>query len=94
MSSSHNSSSSTSTSSSSSSNFFTLKPIAIVHSPYKERFGIPRQPQLAPGVEATVELLSPYARADALSGLERTVRTSGCSLSSTNPHKTVEAQLR
>ncbi|CAH0992390.1 tRNA (adenine(37)-N6)-methyltransferase [Sinobacterium norvegicum] len=48
---------------------FNLTPVAVVHSPYKEKFGIPRQPQLAPDVEASVELVAPFSRPEALSGL-------------------------
>jgi tRNA (adenine37-N6)-methyltransferase len=40
---------------------FSITPIATVRSPYKERFGIPRQPRLAPSVEATVELRPPFS---------------------------------
>jgi tRNA-Thr(GGU) m(6)t(6)A37 methyltransferase TsaA len=52
-------------------NSFTLQPVAVVHSPYKEKFGIPRQPQLAPSVEATIELLAPFNRPEALNGLQQ-----------------------
>ena len=33
-----------------------LTPIGIVHSPYKEKFAIPRQPNLVPAAKATIEL--------------------------------------
>ncbi|RTE65087.1 tRNA (N6-threonylcarbamoyladenosine(37)-N6)-methyltransferase TrmO [Amphritea opalescens] len=48
-----------------------FEPIAIIHSGYKEKFGIPRQPGLAVSMTATVELLPPYNSADAVRGLEQ-----------------------
>lgn len=49
---------------------FTFPAIGIVHSCFKEKFGIPRQPGLAPLSTATIELLPPYDDVDALDGLE------------------------
>lgn len=49
---------------------FQFHAIGVVRSPYREKFGIPRQPGLAP-VEAVIELSPPYASADAVSGLEQ-----------------------
>ena len=46
-----------------------MKPIAVIHSLFKEKFSIPRQPGLV-NFESTIELLSPYNRAEALVGLE------------------------
>lgn len=43
--------------------------IGIVHSPYTEKFGIPRQPGLV-DAPATLELLPPYNRVEAVKGLE------------------------
>lgn len=48
---------------------FTFTPIGIIHSPFKEKFGVPRQPGIAPAVRATLELLPPYDRDEALEGL-------------------------
>lgn len=48
---------------------FNFKSIGIVHSPYREKFGIPRQPGLV-DAEASIELLPPYNRAEAVKGLE------------------------
>jgi len=45
-------------------------PIGLVHSCYKEKFGIPRQPGLASEARATLELETPYNRNEALTGLE------------------------
>ncbi len=50
---------------------YQITPVAIVRSPYKEKFGIPRQPQLAPDVEAIIELLPPFDRPEAITGLEQ-----------------------
>lgn len=49
---------------------YSFEPIGIVHSPYKEKFGIPRQPGLVPEAEARLELLAPYNRPEAVDGLD------------------------
>ncbi|MGE0080608.1 MAG: tRNA (N6-threonylcarbamoyladenosine(37)-N6)-methyltransferase TrmO [Thiohalomonadaceae bacterium] len=49
---------------------YTFRPIGVVHSPFKEKFGIPRQPGLVPEVRATLKLLPPFDREEALRGLE------------------------
>lgn len=46
-----------------------MKPIAIIHSLFKEKFSIPRQPGLV-SFESRVEFLSPYDRPEAIVGLE------------------------
>jgi tRNA-Thr(GGU) m(6)t(6)A37 methyltransferase TsaA len=43
--------------------------IGIIHSPYKEKFSIPRQPGLTT-IQSTIELTPPFNRAEALMGLE------------------------
>ena len=48
---------------------FTFTPIGIIHSPFKEKFGVPRQPGIAPAARAMLELLPPYDRDEALEGL-------------------------
>ncbi len=47
-----------------------LVTIAILHSPFKEKFGIPRQPGLVQGLECELELLPPYNDPAAVAGLE------------------------
>jgi tRNA (adenine37-N6)-methyltransferase len=49
---------------------FTFPAIGLVHSCFKEKFGIPRQPGLAPLACAEIELLPPYNDPAALEGLE------------------------
>jgi tRNA-Thr(GGU) m(6)t(6)A37 methyltransferase TsaA len=49
----------------------TCTPIGIVHSCFKEKFGIPRQPGLVPAARAQLELLPPYDDPQALAGLEQ-----------------------
>ena len=44
--------------------------IGLVHSPFKEKFGIPRQPGLVPEINAVLELLPPFDRPEAVSGLQ------------------------
>lgn len=47
-----------------------LEPIAIAHTPFAEKFGIPRQPGIAPSAEGRIQLLPPYDRPEAVRGLE------------------------
>jgi len=49
---------------------FTFPAIGIIHSCFKEKFGIPRQPGLVPLAQAQLELLPPYNDPHALDGLE------------------------
>lgn len=49
---------------------FQFPVIGILHSCFKEKFGIPRQPGLAPLAEAQLELLPPYDDPAAVAGLE------------------------
>lgn len=51
-------------------NAFSLHHIATVHSPFKEKFGIPRQSGLIEGNIGQIELLPPWDRQEALQGLE------------------------
>ena len=48
----------------------TLQPIAIVHSPYDEKFSVPRQPNLVAQGKGFIRLLPPYNSPDAVRGLE------------------------
>lgn len=47
-----------------------LQPIGIIHSPFKEKFAVPRQPGLVTSVEADLELLPPYNHEETVRGLE------------------------
>ncbi len=49
---------------------FKLHQIGTVHSPFKEKFGIPRQAGLVRGCEGLIELHKPWDRQEALHGLE------------------------
>jgi tRNA-Thr(GGU) m(6)t(6)A37 methyltransferase TsaA len=49
---------------------FEFAPIGFVRSCFREKFGIPRQPGLAPAARATLELLPPYSQPAAVRGLE------------------------
>ncbi len=44
--------------------------IAITHSPYKEKFAVPRQPGLVVSAKAELEMLPPYDDVNAFNGLE------------------------
>ncbi|PVX32424.1 tRNA-Thr(GGU) m(6)t(6)A37 methyltransferase TsaA [Pasteurella langaaensis DSM 22999] len=48
-----------------------LTPIAIIHTPYKEKFSVPRQANLVQDGTGIVELLAPYNVAEAVRGLEQ-----------------------
>jgi len=47
-----------------------LTPIAIIRSPFKEKFATPRQSGLTPSIKATVEFLPEYNSAESVRGLE------------------------
>lgn len=49
---------------------FEIAPIGIVHSCFKEKFGIPRQPGLAPSTYGQIVMLPPFDTEDAFVGLE------------------------
>ncbi|RRJ85437.1 tRNA (N6-threonylcarbamoyladenosine(37)-N6)-methyltransferase TrmO [Aestuariirhabdus litorea] len=48
----------------------TFTPIGIIHSCFRQKFGIPRQPGLVRAARGELELLPPYNRREALAGLE------------------------
>lgn len=50
---------------------YSLHPIAIAHTPFKEKFAIPRQPGLATAAIGEIELLPPYHQSECLDGLEQ-----------------------
>ncbi|UTA48010.1 tRNA (N6-threonylcarbamoyladenosine(37)-N6)-methyltransferase TrmO [Simiduia sp. 21SJ11W-1] len=50
---------------------FQVSPIGIIHSCFKEKFGVPRQSALAPSALACLELLPPYNSPDGVQGLEQ-----------------------
>ena len=52
------------------SNQFSVHSIGRIHSPFIEKFGVPRQPGLVQGNIGQIELLPPWNREEALQGLE------------------------
>ena len=48
-----------------------LKPIGIVHSPYKQKFAIPRQPNLVPAAIGKIELHADYADLNCLRNIDQ-----------------------
>ena len=50
---------------------YTMTPLGYVRSCFKEKFAIPRQPQLAPAARGVLELIAPFDRAEAVAGLEQ-----------------------
>ena len=53
------------------SDSLTLQPVAVIHTPYKEKFSVPRQPNLVQDGTGIVELLPPYNQVEAVRGLEQ-----------------------
>lgn len=49
----------------------TIAPIGIVHSPYGEKFAVPRQPTLVAEGKGILRLLPPYNQPEAVRGLEQ-----------------------
>lgn len=47
-----------------------MKTVAIIHTPFKEKFGIPRQPGLVESATGRIELLPPFDRPGVFNGLE------------------------
>ena len=52
-----------------SSAVYSLQTIAVLHSCFKEKFGIPRQPGLASEAKAVLELLPPFNRVESIDGI-------------------------
>ncbi len=50
---------------------YSVSPIGFVRSCFKEKFAIPRQPQLAPAARGVLELLAPFDNGEAVQGLEQ-----------------------
>ncbi|POA58763.1 MULTISPECIES: tRNA (N6-threonylcarbamoyladenosine(37)-N6)-methyltransferase TrmO [Pseudomonas] len=50
---------------------YSVSPIGFVRSCFKEKFAIPRQPQLAPAARGVLELIPPFDQGDAVQGLEQ-----------------------
>ncbi len=48
-----------------------MEPIAHIRSPFAEKFGVPRQGNLAPHVESTIEFTPAYRNPDCLRGIEQ-----------------------
>ncbi len=49
---------------------FTLQPIGVIRSCFKEKFGTPRQAGIAPSAWAEIEFIEPYNRKELVKGLE------------------------
>lgn len=50
---------------------YNVSPIGFMRSCFKEKFAIPRQPQLAPAARGVLELIAPFDQSDAVQGLEQ-----------------------
>jgi len=53
------------------SNSLNISTIGTIHSPYKEKFAIPRQPSLVPAAKAIVEIPFEYCPKESLNGIEQ-----------------------
>jgi len=49
---------------------FSVSPVGYVRSCFKEKFAIPRQPQLAPAARGVLELVAPFDQGESVQGLE------------------------
>jgi len=49
---------------------YSFSPIGVVHSCFPDKFGVPRQPQLAPAATGSIELIPPYNREEAVRELD------------------------
>lgn len=49
---------------------FEIAPIGVIHTPYGQKFAVPRQPGLAANVPCEIELFEPYSDPQACIGLE------------------------
>lgn len=47
-----------------------ISPIGVLHSPFKEKFGLPRQANLIKSCSASIKLYAPYNSVDAFKGLD------------------------
>lgn len=47
-----------------------MEPIGVIHSPFREKFGVPRQGGLVPAARGRLELYAPFDQEAALVGLE------------------------
>ncbi|WP_440808019.1 tRNA (N6-threonylcarbamoyladenosine(37)-N6)-methyltransferase TrmO [Pseudomonas syringae] len=50
---------------------YNVSPVGFVRSCFKEKFAIPRQPQLAPAARGVLELVAPFDQSEAVQGLEQ-----------------------
>jgi tRNA-Thr(GGU) m(6)t(6)A37 methyltransferase TsaA len=50
---------------------YQVSPVGFVRSCFKEKFAIPRQPQLAPAARGVLELVAPFDQGNAVQGLEQ-----------------------
>lgn len=50
---------------------YNVSPVGFVRSCFKEKFAIPRQPQLAPAARGVLELVPPFDTGEAVAGLEQ-----------------------
>lgn len=50
---------------------YSIEPIAVIESPYKEKFAVPRQPRLVPSASARVKLLGDLNCPEAIRGIEQ-----------------------
>lgn len=50
---------------------YTFDPIGLIHTCYKQKFGIPRQAGLSPSAQARIEVLAPYNRIEAFEDLSQ-----------------------
>lgn len=52
------------------SNDIMMKPVGFIHSPYNDKFAVPRQPRLAPSAVCVLEFYPPYDTENAFEGID------------------------
>lgn len=52
-------------------NHYTLEPIGLIESPYKEKFAVPRQPRLVPAASACLKLIGDANCPESVRGIEQ-----------------------
>lgn len=52
-------------------NQYTIQPIAMIESPYREKFAVPRQPRLVPAAKSRLKLLGEANCAESIRGIEQ-----------------------
>ncbi len=50
---------------------YLIEPVGVIHTPFKEKFAVPRQPRLAPSVTSRLQLAGQLNSMEASRGIEQ-----------------------